>query len=218
MKYRCLIMDHDDTTVNSTTKVHYPSFVEFMKVKGKEASIVSLEDYVRYNFNPGVIPFFMDILGLTEEECIEEQAFWKEFTKSHVSDVFPGIKKLFLSHIEQGGIIAVVSHSMADNIRRDYEHNGLPVPEMIFGWEEPKEERKPAPVPIFKIMERYNLKPEEILVVDDLKPGLDMARAAGVSFAAAGWCFDIPENEKYLRDNADFYFKTVDELIKHCGY
>ncbi|MBQ6733658.1 MAG: hypothetical protein IJR00_01995 [Lachnospiraceae bacterium] len=63
---------------------------------------------------------------------------------------------------------------------------------------------------------KYALKPEEVLVIDDLKPGLDMARAAGVPFGAAGWCFDIPENERHMRENADFYFPTVEELRKHC--
>ena len=43
-----------------------------------------------------------------------------------------------------------------------------------------------------------------------------MARAAGVPFAAAGWCFDIPENERHMRENADFYFPTVGELQQHC--
>ena len=63
---------------------------------------------------------------------------------------------------------------------------------------------------------KYALKPEEVLVIDDLKPGLDMARAAGVPFAAAGWCFDIPENERHMRGNADFYFPTVQELRQLC--
>ena len=51
--------------------------------------------------------------------------------------------------------------------------------------------------------------PEELLVVDDLKPGYDMARAAGVPFAAAGWANDIPEIEGFMRKNCDRYFKTV---------
>ena len=63
---------------------------------------------------------------------------------------------------------------------------------------------------------KYALKPEEVLVIDDLMPGLDMARAAGVPFAAAGWCFDIPENERHMWENADFYFPTVGELQQHC--
>jgi len=217
MKYKCLIMDHDDTTVNSTTNVHYPSFVEYMKVIGLKNDF-TLEDYVRYNFNPGIIPFFIDICGMTEKQTEEEQLFWREYTKKHVSEAFPGIKRLLDTHRKNGGIIAVVSHSVEENIERDYEHNELPMPDAIYGWNQPKEERKPSTVPVEKIMKEFNLKPEDILIVDDLKPGLDMARAAGVDFAAAGWCFDIPENEKYMRENADYYFKTVDELLDFLEY
>jgi phosphoglycolate phosphatase/pyrophosphatase PpaX len=58
-------------------------------------------------------------------------------------------------------------------------------------------------------MESLNLPPEQLLVVDDLKPGYDMARAAGVPFAGAGWANDIPEIEAFMRKNCDRYFKTV---------
>lgn len=29
MRYPCLVVDHDDTVVNSTATVHYPCFVEY---------------------------------------------------------------------------------------------------------------------------------------------------------------------------------------------
>ena len=51
--------------------------------------------------------------------------------------------------------------------------------------------------------------------VDDLKPGYDMARSAGVPFAAAGWANDIPEIEQFMRQNSDLYFKTVRELSEY---
>lgn len=216
MKYKCLVFDHDDTTVNSTANVHYPSFVEFMKIKRPEINF-SLEEYVKYNFDPGVVPFLSQICGLTEEEMVEEQAFWFEFTKKHVSDAFPGIREIMLEQKKQGGLIAVVSHSFGTNILRDYAHNDLPEPDMIFGWEQPKEERKPSPVPIYTLMEKYNLSTDDILVIDDLKPGLDMARAAGVKMAAAGWCFSIPENIKYMKENADYYLESVEDLKKLLG-
>ena len=47
-------------------------------------------------------------------------------------------------------------------------------------------------------------------MLDDLKPGYDMARARGVPFAAAGWANDIPEIEGFMRHNCDLYFKTVE--------
>lgn len=211
MRYQCLIFDHDDTTVNSTAKIHYPCFVEYMKTHRPEISC-TLDEYVSYNFHPGVQKFFSEICGLSEEELIDEQAYWYQYAKSHTADAFAGIREIMEQHRAQGGIIAVVSHSYAENIMKDYRHNELPLPDVIFGWEQPPEERKPAPVPVLRIMERYHLKPEEVLVIDDLKPGLDMARAAGVHFAAACWCFDIPENEAYMRANADYFCKRVSDL------
>ena len=215
MKYKCLVLDHDDTTVNSTATVHYPSFVEFMKIYKPHIQF-TLEEYVKYNFDPGVIPFFKDICGLSDEELILEQDFWQDYQSHHVSDAFDGIKELLEEHKKNGGYIVVISHSFSDKIKRDYEYNQLPMPDLIFGWEEPKEERKPSPAPLFKIMEKFNLKPEEILVIDDLKPGFDMAKAAHVPFAAACWCFNIEENKKFMQRNADFCFETVEELNKHC--
>jgi len=48
--------------------------------------------------------------------------------------------------------------------------------------------------------------------VDDLKPGYDMASAAGVPFAAVGWANDVPTIEEFMRRNCKRYFKTVEEL------
>ena len=52
-------------------------------------------------------------------------------------------------------------------------------------------------------------------MVDDLKPGYDMAKACGIKFAAAGWAYDIPRIEAFMRENCDLYFKTVAELAEY---
>ena len=31
MKYKCLVLDHDDTTVNSTPCIHYPAFLKILE-------------------------------------------------------------------------------------------------------------------------------------------------------------------------------------------
>jgi phosphoglycolate phosphatase/pyrophosphatase PpaX len=61
-------------------------------------------------------------------------------------------------------------------------------------------------------MKTFGMKPEELLVVDDLKPGYDMAKTAGVPFAAAGWANDIQSIEQFMRKNCGLYFKTVGAL------
>jgi len=98
------------------------------------------------------------------------------------------------------------------NIRRDYEANGLPAPDLVFGWEQPLERRKPEPWPLEEIMRRFALQPRDLLMIDDLKPGYDMALRCGVDFAAVGWANDIPEIEDFMRRNCGLYFKTVPQL------
>ena len=61
-------------------------------------------------------------------------------------------------------------------------------------------------------MRRFGLAPGELLMIDDLKPGYDMAAACGVDFAGVGWSNDIPEIERFMRRNCERYFKTVPEL------
>ena len=212
MRYKCLVLDHDDTLVNSTATIHYPCFCEFLKKVRPNAKHYTLEDYFRWNFAPGILDFFTKEVGLSEEELDYEFRFWQAYVKPRVPQAFAGMREILERHKSQGGIIAVVSHSMRDAITRDYRENRLPAPDVIFGWDLPPEQRKPAPWALQQIMERFSLSAKDLLMLDDLKPGYDMARAAGVDFAAAGWAYDVPEIESFMRKNCDFYFKTVQEF------
>ena len=214
MKYKCLVLDHDDTLVNSTATIHYPCFIEYLeKTKPEKAGGYTLYDYFLKNFHPGVEWLFLEDVGLSEAEFEAEQDYWAEYVKSHIPKVYPGIKEILDRYKAEGGIIAVASHSYTRYILRDYEANCLPTPDAVYSWDMPKELRKPHPYTLLDIMDKYSLKPSEILVVDDLKPGYDMARAAGVDFCAAGWAYDVSEIESFMRENCDFYCKTVEELI-----
>ena len=211
MKYPCLVLDHDDTVVNSTATVHYPCFVQYCEEYFPHYHC-TLEDYFVKNFDPGVVAFFRDEVGMTEAQMLHEQEYWNTYVQSHVPQAYVGIREILLEHRRRGGALCVVSHSYAKNILRDYRENGLPEPDLIYGWECPRDQRKPSPWPIRQIMEKLGYGPEELLILDDLKPGYDMARASGVRFAAAGWANDIPSIERFMRDNCDLYFKTVPEL------
>ena len=211
MKYPCLVVDHDDTVVNSTATVHYPCFVEYVSLYRPRYSC-TLEHYFLKNFDPGVVPFFRDEVGLSEEEMRHEQEYWNEYVQSHVPRPYPGMAEILWRHKRAGGLLCVISHSYRDNILRDYRENGLPEPDEVYGWELPHERRKPDPWALEQIMAKYRLKSDQLLMLDDLKPGFDMARAVGVPFAAAGWANDIPEIEGFMRENCDRYFKTVKEF------
>ena len=212
MRYPCLVLDHDDTIVNSTATIHYPCFCAFLQEVRPRAKHYTLEDYFRKNFDPGIIPFFTEEVGLSQQELEYEFQFWQRYVKPRVPQAFSGIREILRRHRAQGGLIAVVSHSMRENILRDYRQNDLPEPDAIFGWELPPAQRKPEPWPLEQIMREFSLPASALLMLDDLKPGFDMARAAGVDFAAAGWAYDVPEIERFMRKNCDYYFKTVQEF------
>ena len=211
MRFQCLVMDHDDTAVNSTATIHFPSFLAYLE-QVRPGLHYTLDDYFRKNFDPGVMALFTGELGFSEEELEGEFRFWQDWVRTRVPKAYPGIREILQRHRDAGGKIAVVSHSMRENIERDYRENGLPEPDLIFGWEQPPEQRKPEAWPLQQIMKTFSLPPEELLMVDDLKPGYDMARRCGVPFAAAGWANDIPEIEQFMRRNCDFYCKTVADL------
>ena len=211
MRYKCLVLDHDDTVVNSTATIHYPSFLAYLR-RVRPGLHYTLEEYFDRNFDPGVLAFFGGELGFSEQEMAEEFRFWQEYVKTRVPEAYPGIREILERHRAAGGLIAVISHSISDNIRRDYRENSLPEPDAIYGWELAEEQRKPHPWPMQNLMLRFGLRPEEILMVDDLKPGYDMCRACGVPLAAAGWANVVPQIVTFMRRNCDFYFKTVQEL------
>lgn len=215
MKYKCLVLDHDDTVVDSSASIHYPSFVEYLKIARPHlADKYTVEEYFEKNFHPGIMELFTDEIGLNERELEEEEAFWRAYVSNHIPHAYPGMREIIEEFKVRGGIIAVDSHSMTKNIKRDYKANGLPDPDVIYGWDIPKEMRKPAPGTLFDLMKRYDLRPEEILMVDDLKPGYDMARAAGVPFAAASWAYNVPSIRDFMRENCDFFLETVEDLWK----
>lgn len=212
-KYKCLVLDHDDTVVDSSASIHYPSFVEYLKIARPHlADKYTLEEYFEKNFHPGILELFTDEIGLNQNELEEEEAFWREYVKNHIPNAYPGISEIIADFKAMGGIVAVDSHSVTENIVRDYKANSLPEPHIIYGWDIPKEMRKPNPGTLFDLMGKYGLKPEEILVVDDLKPGYDMAKAAGVDIAAAGWAHNVPEIADFMKKNCEYFCKSVEEL------
>lgn len=213
MKYKCLVLDHDDTVVSSTAEIHFPCFIEYLKITRPHlVEGWSLESYLIKNFAPGITSILRDELGMDDAEMAREIDFWAKYVENHIPTAYLGIGEIISEFRTRGGIIAVDSHSLLRYIERDFRHNGLPTPDVIYSWDLPEEERKPSPHTLFDLMKRYNLSPEEILVVDDLKPGYDMARGAGVDFAAAGWAYDVPEIESFMRKNCDYYLKSVAQL------
>ena len=210
MKLRCLILDHDDTMVNSTATVHHPSFLEGVE-KLRPGVTMTLDEYFAMNCDPGIFRYYKEVLKLTPRELDFEHDFWIDYVKSHVPQVYPGMKRLVERFHAAGGLLTVVSHNEKQNIVRDWRENGLPEPDLVLGSEIPLDKVKPNPYPVEEIMRTFRLQKDEVLVVDDLLPGWQMAQNAGVPFAAACWAHHVPQIREHMQKNARCFY-TPDEL------
>lgn len=211
-RYRCLILDHDDTAVDSSARVHHPAHVRSMEVLRPGVAPVDLDGWFVKNFDPGIMPFLVHELGLTPEELAVEHRIWREHTTRATPEFYPGFLEALAAFRSHGGFVTVVSHSESDVIRRHYRQAGHPEPDLVFGWDIEPEHRKPSPWAVHEIVRRLGISPQEVLVVDDLRPGIEMARAAGVDAAAAGWAHDIPVIRTWMQQACVAYFATVQEF------
>lgn len=212
LKYKCLVLDHDDTVVQSEATVNFPCFCRYLETYRPGESI-SLADYVGDCNKMAFVDMCKTRFAMTDEELEQEYLFWKAYAKEHMPDPFPGIADLLHKFRSAGGIICVSSMSAHDTILRDYRtHFGLE-PDALFGWDIPEEFRKPHPYVLQQIQQRYNLKPQDILVVDDMKFAVPMARSAGCDIAFAGWGrLQFPKIYREMERACDYAFPTVDAL------
>lgn len=214
LKYPCLVLDHDDTMVQSMKTLSYPFFVYVLE-KFRPGQTMSLNDYVLQCHNMGFSDLCRVHFQFSDEELAKEHEMWMDYIRTHAPDAFPGAAEIIRRQKENGGLVCVVSHSSIENITRDYRANFSCLPDAIYGWDLPPHQRKPNTYPLEDIMEKYSLKPEDILVVDDMKLAVKMAHPLGVKVAYAGWGgLGVEEVDAEMRRLCDYSFFSIEELTQ----
>ena len=108
LKYPCLVLDHDDTVVQSEATVNHPFFVEFLK-EYRPGMTITVHEYISECYAPGYIPMCRQRFHFTDEELEIEYKAWKEHIKHHAPEAYPGIADVLRRYKEAGGIIIVAS-------------------------------------------------------------------------------------------------------------
>jgi phosphoglycolate phosphatase/pyrophosphatase PpaX len=214
LKFKCLVLDHDDTVVRSEVTVNYPCFLLALE-KFRPGETMGYEEFVDWCYRYDFAEFLRIRYGFTEEELLEEYHMWQDYSKTHIPPAYDGMKEIILEQKRRGGLVCVASLSSQGNILRDYHtHFGIE-PDIIFSCDDPQEHRKPNVYPLTQMMEKFNLSPADMLMVDDLKIGCDMAKKAGVPMAFAGWSrADFPEIRAQMSRICDFSFESTKDLAK----
>ncbi len=212
LKYKCLVLDHDDTVVQSEATVNYPCFCEFLE-KFRPGMTISLADYVGDCNQMPFVQMCRNRFAMSDEELEMEYQYWKAYARSHIPAPFPGIRELLHNYRNAGGKIFVSSMSAEENIRRDYlTHYGLE-PDGIFGWDLPEEHRKPNTYALEQIRDQNGFSREQMLVVDDMKFAVSMAREFGCAIAFAGWGRkEFPAICADMENLCDYHFYSTEDF------
>ena len=215
LKYKCLVLDHDDTVVQSMKTLSYPFFcIELEQFRPGES--MSLEEYVLECHRVGFADMCRRRFGFTDEEMKLEHKQWMEYILQNIPAPYPGIDRIIHRQKEEGGLICVVSHSHADNITRDYRTHFKLLPDAIYGWELPPAQRKPNPWPLEDMMSRYDLTADEILVIDDMKLACMMAKPLGVKVCYAGWSgMGVQSLSDEMNSLCDLSFDTTEDMYRY---
>ena len=214
LKYKCLVLDHDDTVVQTERYIGFPYFKKYIE-QIRPGQTVHFDEYVRDCSGMVFSDMCKTRWNMTDAECAAEYKGWCAYYSSQEHPILPGIDRIIRRQKEEGGLLCVVSLSPARDILRDYEvHFGM-VPDDLYDHDMPPHMRKPNPYPLEQIMKKFNLKPEEILVVDDLKLAWMMAHPLGVPVAYAAWSkIDFPDLTEEMRNTCDYSFDSTEALEK----
>lgn len=212
LKYRCLVLDHDDTVVQSEKTIGYPFFCQILS-QFRPGATISFQDYVHDCHSLGFADMCRQRFQFTQQELHDEYIGWMEHVKTNIPAPFPGIGDVIQQQKQEGGLLCVVSHSSIQNITRDYAvHFGIQ-PDAIYGWDLPEHQRKPNPYPLLDIMKRYDLTAKDMLVVDDMKLAWHMVQPVGVEIAFAAWGkTEFPELTEEMQSLCNYTFATPQKL------
>lgn len=212
MRYKCLVLDHDETVVQTEKTIGYPFFCEILQ-QFRPGATIGITEYVQDCHRLGFADLCRQRFQFTEAELKIEHEAWSKYILTKIPEIFDGIERIIQRHKAAGGLLCVVSHSTEDVINRDYlAHFGL-LPDAVYGWDLPPQQRKPNTYPLEAIMERFHLSAQEILVVDDSKLGWEMAHPLKIDIAFSAWGKeDFPHLSAEMKNLCNYSFASTKDL------
>lgn len=207
MKLRCIIFDMDGT-LTQTNRLIFDSFNFIVqKYQGKTlspAEIVAL-------FGPPEEGALIPIVG--ERNLPRAMEEYLGFYRSHhreLAQLYPGIREMLTDAKRAGAALALFTGKGTHTTGITLEEFGLTDLFDCVVTGNDVENHKPSGEGITKILDRFNLKPGEALMVGDSVSDIKASREAGVPVAAALW--DSYSHERVLQLKTDLQFYSVAEF------
>ncbi len=178
------------------------------------------EKYINKRLTPKEI---VALFGPPEEEAVERmigsqhidnamEEYYHFYQERHneLASLYPGIKKLLEFVKNKGMIIALFTGKGRRTTEITLHEFGIEQYFDMVVTGDDVDHFKPSGDGIKKIMHRYSLQPEEVLMVGDAVADIKAARESGVRIAAVIW--DSYGKDMVLQAETDFLFHNVQEF------
>lgn len=212
MKYSCLIIDHDDTVIDSNEAINYPAFKEAMKQIKPNTPIVDKKQFMALCAQLGAEKMYRDYFHFTKEEYEQETKIWRKISQQVHAPFFDGMSNFIHKFKENGGHIIVYSLAESNKIKKDYQNELGFEPDYIFGYDLPKNQRKPSPYAFQKI--KKVIPSDQIIYVDDAPIGINTAKNEHLTTIGAAWGEKVPHIKEWLEKNCNYTFEDVNQFAQ----
>lgn len=174
---KLLITDFDGTLVD-TFEANYRAYREAFAAEGLELDREKYRECFGYRFDR-----FMDAVGITDEKQrtrirdnkAEAYPNQFEYLKANQS-----LLEFIRSFHRQGGQTAIASTARGKNLRNALRHIGAESDFNLILSGESVLRGKPNPEIYEKVLEAFDVRPEEALVFEDSQVGIQAATTAGI--------------------------------------
>jgi beta-phosphoglucomutase-like phosphatase (HAD superfamily) len=187
LRKKCLILDHDDTIINSQESIHYPLFVEVLSILRPNIQPLDFERFIEISNELGFVKMCRTLYHYTPAEIEFEYQYWKKYSSLMLVPSFDGIKELLDAFVKAGGIIIVYTMNSKDNVLDDYQRLFNITPDVIIAHDQYYVLKKPYRLSILKALHDLNLSVRDCIFIDDTPMLLELKDRLNMDFIAANW-------------------------------
>lgn len=220
LRKKCLILDHDDTIINSQESIHYPLFVEVLKKLRPNIQPIDFERFIDLSNELGFVKMCRTLYHYTPQEIEFEYHYWKTHSAAMQAPSFEGLKEILQAFTQAGGLIIVYTMNSSQNVLQDYERLFQFVPHKIIAHDQYVVLKKPYRLSILHALHELELNVKECIFIDDTPMLLELKDRLNMDFLAANWAksahplwkhrHDVPILN-HPKELASYIFKTSTE-------
>ena len=211
MKYKTLILDFDGTLADTKG-----SIIQSMKFVANSFNIKNVDEKLIESLIGLPLRTTFEKVFLLDEKLIQEATliYRKHYNEIVIDTIslFDGVKDTLLDFHSKGINLTVASSKGKDALIKILKKQNIYDIFLFVGGVEDAKNKKPSPDIINLIMEKYNYKPNECLVIGDTIFDIEMGQRANVD--TCGVTYGNNTKEKLRKQKPNYIIDTFRNLTE----